>query len=41
MAMIRNKTNPSGGKVLARSLFSHPVDAHFWKKYRENSRDLL
>ena len=39
--MIRNETNPSGGKVLARKVSSHSVDAHFWKKYKENLVNLL
>ena len=41
MAMIRNETNPSGGKVLARRVSSHSVDVHFSKKYKENSLNLL
>ena len=28
-------------KVLARRVLSHPMDAHFWKKYKENSLNLL
>ena len=27
-------------KVLARRLFSRPMDAHFWKKHKENSPNL-
>ena len=41
MAIIRNKTNPSGGKVLARRESSSTLDAHVWKKYKENSLNLL
>ena len=29
------------GKVLARRVFSRPMDAHFWKKHKENSPNLL
>ena len=28
-------------KVLARGVSSHPTDTHFWKKYKENSLNLL
>ena len=28
-------------KVLARRAFSRPMDAHFWKKHKENSPNLL
>lgn len=35
MAMIRNETNPSGGKFSAIRVSSRTVDAHFWKKYKE------
>ena len=28
-------------KVLARRVFSRPMDAHFWKKHKENSPNLL
>ena len=28
-------------KVLARRVSSRPMDAHFWKKYKETSLDLL
>ena len=28
-------------KVLARRVSSRPMDAHFWKKYKENSLNLL
>ena len=27
-------------KVLARRVFSRPMDAHFWKKHKENSPNL-
>ena len=27
-------------KVLARRVFSRPMDAHFWKKHKGNSRNL-
>ena len=30
-----------GTKVLARRVSSRPMDAHFWKKYKENSPNLL
>ena len=30
-----------GVKVLARGVFSHPMDARFWKKCKENSLNLL
>ena len=39
--MIRNETNPSGGKFSARRVSSRTVDAHFWKKYKENSLNIL
>ena len=28
-------------KVLARRVSSRPMDAHFWKKHKENSPNLL
>ena len=28
-------------KVLARRVSSHPMDTHFWNKYKENSANLL